>query len=77
MSTYPCRRPLWTSGRHGRAFDSTGCSWATIGRGTPRWNALEQEFADLGVEIVYFPYTDSTSSTHLRDALDVLHGEQD
>ena len=27
---------------------------------------LEKEFADVGVEIVYFPYTAHTSSTQLR-----------
>ena len=44
-------------------------------RGTERWNALEREFAELGVEIVYFSYTHSTSSTRLRDTLDLIHGE--
>ena len=35
-------------------------------KGTPAWNALEEQFATVGVEIVYFPYTDHTSSTQLR-----------
>ncbi|MCW2526762.1 MAG: glycerol-3-phosphate cytidylyltransferase [Pseudonocardiales bacterium] len=39
-------------------------------KGTPTWDALEAEFAELGVEIVYFPYTTHTSSTMLRRALD-------
>jgi glycerol-3-phosphate cytidylyltransferase len=38
-------------------------------KGTPTWDALEAEFAKLGVEIVYFPYTTHTSSTMLRRAL--------
>jgi glycerol-3-phosphate cytidylyltransferase len=38
-------------------------------KGTPTWDALEAEFATLGVEIVYFPYTTHTSSTMLRRAL--------
>ena len=38
-------------------------------KGTPIWDALEAEFAALGVEIVYFPYTTHTSSTMLRRAL--------
>ena len=33
------------------------------------WNNWEKEFAKLGVEIVYFPYTKQTSSTQLREAL--------
>lgn len=62
------KRQAWEALRFDRMF--VGDDW----KGTPRWNALEQEFAQLGVEIVYFPYTDSTSSTHLREALTKLHG---
>ena len=41
--------------------------------GAPRRvSKLEQDFAAVGVEIVYFPYTVHTSSTQLRRALDVL-----
>ncbi len=35
-------------------------------KGTPVWDALEEEFARVGVQIVYFPYTPHTSSTILR-----------
>lgn len=41
-------------------------------RDTPRGRHLEREFAAVGVEVVYFPYTVSTSSTSLRRALDAL-----
>lgn len=41
-------------------------------RGTPKGVRLDAEFAKVGVEIVYFPYTMSTSSTQLRRALDAL-----
>ena len=41
-------------------------------KGTDKWNKLEQEFAELGVEIVYFPYTTHTSSSKLREALSKL-----
>lgn len=41
-------------------------------RGTERGERLEREFADVGVEVVYFPYTVHTSSTALRHALDVM-----
>jgi glycerol-3-phosphate cytidylyltransferase len=40
--------------------------------GTDLWTHLENEFAKVGVEVVYFPYTAHTSSTLLRHALDVL-----
>ncbi len=35
-------------------------------KGTPRFQHYEEYFADKGVEIVYFPYTQSTSSTQIR-----------
>jgi glycerol-3-phosphate cytidylyltransferase len=44
-----------------------GGDWADDARGA----ALEKEFLDLPVEVVYFPYTRSTSSVRLRSVLDV------
>ncbi|MET4780326.1 adenylyltransferase/cytidyltransferase family protein [Glaciihabitans sp. UYNi722] len=41
-------------------------------RGTDRGQRLEREFAAIGVEVVYFPYTMHTSSTQLRRALDAI-----
>lgn len=41
-------------------------------RGTERGRDLEQRFAKVGVEVVYFPYTVHTSSTKLRRALEAL-----
>ena len=43
-------------------------------RGTEKGLRLEREFARVGVEVVYFPYTMSTSSTVLRRALAALSG---
>ena len=42
-------------------------------RGTEKGRLLEQQFAEVGVEIVYFPYTVHTSSTALRRALDAIN----
>ena len=39
-------------------------------KGTERFNRYEEFFKDKGVEIVYFPYTESTSSTQLRKAIE-------
>ena len=39
-----------------------GADW----QGTPQGERLEQRFAEVGVEIVYLPYTDHTSTTALR-----------
>lgn len=41
-------------------------------RGTAKGARLEREFAAVGVEVVYFPYTIHTSSTQLRRVLDVI-----
>jgi len=42
-------------------------------KGTERFNRYEQIFADKGVKIVYFPYTQGTSSSQLREALSAIH----
>ena len=41
-------------------------------RGTEKGDRLERDFAAVGVEVRYFPYTMHTSSTALRRALRVL-----
>jgi glycerol-3-phosphate cytidylyltransferase len=46
-------------------------------RGTKKGLQLEREFAAVGVEVVYFPYTIDTSSTMLRRALDVITSTHD
>ena len=38
-------------------------------QGTERFQRYEQYFRDKGVEIVYFPYTKTTSSTQIRDLI--------
>ena len=38
-------------------------------KGTPKGEKLEADFARVGVEVVYFPYTMHTSSTMLREVL--------
>jgi len=45
-------------------------------KGTDRGRRLERAFAEVGVDVVYFPYTMSTSSTLLRQALDALAAAQ-
>jgi glycerol-3-phosphate cytidylyltransferase len=39
-------------------------------RGTAKGEKLERDFASVGVEVVYLPYTMHTSSTKLRQVLD-------
>ena len=43
-------------------------------KGTERFNRYEQIFADKGVKIIYFPYTQGTSSSQLREALTAMRG---
>ena len=42
-----------------------GSDW----KGTDKWNEFERKFGVVGVDIVYFPYTQGTSSTQLREVL--------
>ncbi|MBO5679291.1 MAG: adenylyltransferase/cytidyltransferase family protein [Bacteroidaceae bacterium] len=39
---------------------------------TDKWKTYEKEFEQAGIRIVYFPYTQGTSSTQIRKALDVV-----
>lgn len=41
-------------------------------RGSEKWNQLEDDFSEVGVEIVYFPYTEHTSSSFLRSVLEKI-----
>lgn len=58
----------WKKYHFDRMF--VGSDW----KGTDAWNAFEEEFRPLGVEIVYLPHTDGISSTKLtriiKDLLD-------
>ena len=67
--TLPDKLDTWREVRFTHFFK--GDDW----RGTEKGLRLEAEFAKVGVEVVYFPYTMSTSSTKLRRALDALVGE--
>jgi glycerol-3-phosphate cytidylyltransferase len=64
--TVPDKLETWR--RVGFTVFFKGDDW----RGTARGMLLEREFAAVGVEVVYFPYTVDTSSTTLRQALDLL-----
>lgn len=59
----------WENLRFDKMF--VGDDW----KETEQWKRLEEEFLPLNVEIVYFPYTQSTSSTQLREALVKIHGD--
>ena len=67
--TVPDKLDTWREVRFTHFFK--GDDW----RGTEKGLRLEAEFAKVGVEVVYFPYTMSTSSTVLRRALAALTGE--
>ncbi len=42
-----------------------GSDW----QGTPQWKHYEDQFAPVGVEIVYLPHTDGISSTQLTEII--------
>ncbi|MDD9350503.1 MAG: hypothetical protein PV363_17085, partial [Mumia sp.] len=65
----PDKLDTWKVLRFDRIFK--GDDW----RGTPKGDKLERDFATVGVEVVYFPYTVHTSSTMLRRALSSVVGE--
>lgn len=63
VETQPDKLLTWQEVRFDVIFK--GDDW----RGTPKGDKLERDFAAVGVEVVYFPYTVHTSSTLLRRAL--------
>ncbi|WP_349899819.1 adenylyltransferase/cytidyltransferase family protein [Parafrigoribacterium soli] len=68
--TLPSKLETWRELRFDIFFK--GDDW----RGTRKGIELEREFAAVGVEVVYFPYTIDTSSTLLRQALAALISPQ-
>ena len=38
-------------------------------KGTEKWNRIEKELNEIGVDLVYLPYTQSISSTMLRERI--------
>ncbi|MBM7072030.1 adenylyltransferase/cytidyltransferase family protein [Shewanella sp. 202IG2-18] len=41
---------------------------------TPKWQQHEQELLEVGCKVIYFPYTEGTSSTLINDTLKNLRG---
>lgn len=62
----PDKLDMWRMLRFNVLFK--GDDW----KGTVKGIQLENEFGMVGVDIEYFPYTVSTSSTKLRSALDAI-----
>lgn len=52
----------------GAQFLFVGDDWY----GTEKWQQYEQEFAEAGIKIVYFPYTKGVSSTKINEALNAV-----
>lgn len=48
-----------------------GSDW----QGTSQWKKFEEQFAPLGVEIVYLPHTDGISSTELTKVIKTILDE--
>ncbi len=63
VETVPSKLETWTA--HPFDIIFKGDDW----RGTEKGDRLERDFATVGVEVHYLPYTIHTSSTLLREAL--------
>lgn len=48
-----------------------GSDW----KGSAKWNSLEQRFQEVGVEVIYFNYTETTSSSLMRNILEKMHAD--
>lgn len=69
VETVPDKLEVWREVGFTHFFK--GDDW----RGTEKGTRLERDFAEVGVDVVYFPYTAHTSSTQLRRALEVVTAE--
>jgi len=63
IETVPDKLIAWQAVRFHRIFK--GDDW----EGTSKGTVLEHQMATVGVEVVYFPYTEQTCSTLLRRVL--------
>jgi len=45
-------------------------------KGTEKWKKLDSDFKALGVEICYFPYTKHTSSTKIRNIIEIMENNK-
>ena len=41
-----------------------------------KWKEFDQQFSDIGVDIMYFPYTKTTSSTLINETLKTLRANR-
>lgn len=55
----------------GAKFLFVGDDWY----GTEKWKQYEKEFAEAGIQIIYFPYTKGISSTKINEALNAVRGQ--
>ncbi len=59
----------WKIHQFNRMF--VGDDW----KGSKAWNKIEEDFKDVEVEVCYFAYTQKTSSSALRKALEKINSE--
>lgn len=46
-------------------------------KGTPKGEAIEKELKKIGVTMVYFPYTNSISSTKITEVISFINRQED
>jgi len=59
----------WKKYNYHRLF--SGDDW----KNNPRWIGYEDELRKVGVDVVYFPYTNETSSTKIRHVINNICGD--
>ena len=57
---------MWKKLKYDLIF--VGDDWYNV----PKWNQIEEDFKEVGVRIIYFPYTKGTSSTLINNVLSDL-----
>lgn len=56
---------------HGANVIFVGSDW----KGTEKWDKIENELNENGVDVIYFDYTHNTSSTKINSILDKIQGD--
>lgn len=65
QETYSAEGKIRAAREYGFDVMFVGDDW----KGTEKWNKIEQQLAQIGVDVVYLPHTGGISSTLLREKL--------
>ncbi len=60
---------MWSYNKYKFDITFVGDDW----KGTEKWNRYEKEFAEIGVRIMYLPYTQNISTTKIKEQIRDLY----